>query len=70
MQYARYTFFNIVAMKELTEEEIRNLPYLTKEEQYDIKLTKEDAIKETIRLYLEKAKETDELYDKGLLKLI
>lgn len=57
-------------MKELTEEEIRNLPYLTKEEQYDIKLTKEDAIKETIRLYLEKAKETDELYDKGLLKLI
>ena len=41
-------------MKELTDEEII--------------LSKEAAIEETIRLFLEKAKKTDELYDKSLLK--
>ena len=52
-------------MKELTDDEIKNLPFLTEEE---ILLSKEAAIEETIRLFLEKAKKTDELYDKGLLK--
>lgn len=52
----------------LTEEEIRNLPIATEEEMEDINLSKEDVIEETIRLFLEKAKKMDELYDKGLLK--
>lgn len=43
-------------MKELTEEEIRNLPIAIEEEMEDINLSKEDVIEETIRLFLEKAK--------------
>ena len=64
MNYAVYIIDNMM----LTEEEIRNLPIATEEEMEDINLSKEDVIEETIRLFLEKAKKMDELYDKGLLK--